>query len=324
MYALGYQTNQDYSKAKEWFAESAHLGDKSAQYALGRIFANGLGLPENNIKAYLWWSLAKAQQHREATIALQEITESMTLEGILEAQKLASDKYNEIQENIRFNFEKQAKNRGAKVATTATSSEAISPTTTGQITSSPPPSVEQTTTSDQSEDNTQQQEKNIFVPVTNEQNSVRPCTEIAWDCEDYGECESGKKHRTCTLIDNTCRDAGLVKPDTVEECSVPKTNIFGTVKSGEIRTRMNTNLDYWRKIQGEMLELGKGYVEMKATEGLRKLDMIEDEFVLRFNEYVKIYNESIAINDHISAINIIEGTTEKLIQEFKALPNIYY
>lgn len=61
MFALGYGTEQDYSKAFAWFEKSAAAGNKFAQYSLGSLNFFGNGVPQNYEKAFEYYKLSADQ-----------------------------------------------------------------------------------------------------------------------------------------------------------------------------------------------------------------------------------------------------------------------
>ena len=71
---------------------AAEQGDAGAQYALGVMYANGRGVPQDHVRAHMWANLAAAQgqdeDHRETR---ELIAEMMTPAQIAEAQKLARE-----------------------------------------------------------------------------------------------------------------------------------------------------------------------------------------------------------------------------------------
>ena len=78
MFALGYGTEQDYSKAFEWFEKSAIAGNKFAQYSLGSLYFFGNGTPQNYEKALEFFKLSADQDN---TYAFYE-TAKMFRDGI--------------------------------------------------------------------------------------------------------------------------------------------------------------------------------------------------------------------------------------------------
>ena len=71
----------------------AELGMAAAQYNLALMYATGEGVPENSIRAYVWWSMAKTQGHTKAAGNLDILKSKMTPQQIAEAQALAAKCY---------------------------------------------------------------------------------------------------------------------------------------------------------------------------------------------------------------------------------------
>lgn len=82
---------QDKSAKKH--LEKAHWGDANAQYTLGILYGDGLGVSQDYIKAYMWTSLAIAQmtgEKQDLAISVRNvIAKHMTKEQIATAQRLA-------------------------------------------------------------------------------------------------------------------------------------------------------------------------------------------------------------------------------------------
>ncbi len=66
MYALGYGTEQDYTKAFGWFEKSADAGNKFAQYSLGSLYFYGNGVAQNYEKAFEYFKLSANQDNAYA------------------------------------------------------------------------------------------------------------------------------------------------------------------------------------------------------------------------------------------------------------------
>src|SRR5215467_6574731 len=82
---------RDYATALRIVRPLAEQGDANAQYNLGVFYDNGLGVPQDRIRAYMWLSLA-AMQGRERAAAFRDlIARLMTPGQIAEAQKLVSE-----------------------------------------------------------------------------------------------------------------------------------------------------------------------------------------------------------------------------------------
>lgn len=63
MFVLGYGTEQDYSKAFEWFEKSADVGNKFAQYSLDSLYFYGNGITQNHEKAFEYYKLSADQDN---------------------------------------------------------------------------------------------------------------------------------------------------------------------------------------------------------------------------------------------------------------------
>jgi TPR repeat protein len=69
----------------------AEQGDANAQYNLGTFYDNGLGVPLDKVRAYMWFSLSAAQGRDGAAAFRDLIARRMTPAQIEEAQKLARE-----------------------------------------------------------------------------------------------------------------------------------------------------------------------------------------------------------------------------------------
>ena len=67
------------------------MGHADAQPLLGCMYAKGYGVPVNNVRAYMWWSLAKAQGDENAAEGLDIVKKQMKPAQIGKAQTLASE-----------------------------------------------------------------------------------------------------------------------------------------------------------------------------------------------------------------------------------------
>jgi len=75
--------------------KAAEQGFANAQHNLGFMYEKGMGVPVNNVRAYMWYSLAKAQGDETAASNLDIIKEQMSHAQIDEAQKLAAEWWEE-------------------------------------------------------------------------------------------------------------------------------------------------------------------------------------------------------------------------------------
>ena len=82
---------RDYATAVRLIRPLAEQGNANAQYNLGVFYDNGLGVPQDKVRAYMWFSLS-ASQGREGAAAFRDlIARRMTPAQIAEAQKLARE-----------------------------------------------------------------------------------------------------------------------------------------------------------------------------------------------------------------------------------------
>lgn len=71
----------------------ADQGNAAAQNNLGRMYDTGEGVPENNIRAYVWLSMAKTKGNAVAADYIDRIKTEMTPQQIADGQALAAQCY---------------------------------------------------------------------------------------------------------------------------------------------------------------------------------------------------------------------------------------
>jgi len=82
---------RDYATAVRLIGPLAEQGDASAQYMLGVFYDNGLGVPQDRVRAHMWLNLAARQGKEGAATFRDLIARLMTPAQIAEAQKLARE-----------------------------------------------------------------------------------------------------------------------------------------------------------------------------------------------------------------------------------------
>jgi len=82
---------QDYAEAMKWYRRAAEQGYALAQNNLGGIYANGLGVRQNNVQAYMWATLAASQNVELGVKGKDFLVKKMTPAQIAEAQRLARE-----------------------------------------------------------------------------------------------------------------------------------------------------------------------------------------------------------------------------------------
>lgn len=82
---------RDYATAVRLIRPLAEQGNANAQYTLGVFYDNGLGVPQDQIRSYMWFDLSAAQGRDGAAAFRDLIARRMTPGQIAEAQKLARE-----------------------------------------------------------------------------------------------------------------------------------------------------------------------------------------------------------------------------------------
>ena len=75
----------------KWYRKAAEQGFSQAQYNLGVSYAMGNGVPQDDVLAYMWFSLAGASGDEDAKTNRETVFKRMTPEQIAEAQKLSRE-----------------------------------------------------------------------------------------------------------------------------------------------------------------------------------------------------------------------------------------
>ena len=92
MYALGLGVDKDPVRAFDWYLRSAMKGHPGAQSGVGWYYEVGIGLPAPDlVRAYVWYTLSAIGGDPDAAISLEDITRKMAPEEIAHAQLLIDD-----------------------------------------------------------------------------------------------------------------------------------------------------------------------------------------------------------------------------------------
>lgn len=95
--AADYESGQEAFRAGEYatavvrLQASAETGDAASQHLLGQINEKGLGVPQNFLRAHVWYNLAAGQGHEDAVRARDALTKRMAAEEVAKAQARASE-----------------------------------------------------------------------------------------------------------------------------------------------------------------------------------------------------------------------------------------
>ncbi len=92
MYALGLGVEKDEVRAFEWYLRAAMKGHAGAQSGVGWYYEVGIGLPAPDlVRAYMWYVLSAIGGDPDAAISLEEVRKKMTNEQIEHAHELIDD-----------------------------------------------------------------------------------------------------------------------------------------------------------------------------------------------------------------------------------------
>ncbi|RVT86855.1 sel1 repeat family protein [Rhodobacteraceae bacterium CCMM004] len=92
MYAMGLGVPRDDVRAFEWYLRSAMKGHAGAQSGIGWYYEVGRGLTAPDlVRAYMWYTLSAIGGDPDAAISLEEVVKKMTPEEIEKAHILVSD-----------------------------------------------------------------------------------------------------------------------------------------------------------------------------------------------------------------------------------------
>lgn len=82
---------KDLNEAWKWYLRASAKEHAEAQYKVGLMYVHGLGVPQSNSEAYMWFTLATSQGVGHAATKRDEIAKKMTPAQISEAQRLARE-----------------------------------------------------------------------------------------------------------------------------------------------------------------------------------------------------------------------------------------
>lgn len=77
--------------AVKWYRKAAKNGSAAGQAALGEAYRMGMGVDQDNVEAYMWYTLAAEQGSRAAADARDLIAPGMTPKEIAKAEEKARD-----------------------------------------------------------------------------------------------------------------------------------------------------------------------------------------------------------------------------------------
>lgn len=92
MYAMGLGVVRDDVRAFDWYLRAAMKGHPGAQSGVGWYYEIGRGLPAPDpVRAYLWYALSAIGGDPDAAISIEALRPKLTPEEIGQAQALIDD-----------------------------------------------------------------------------------------------------------------------------------------------------------------------------------------------------------------------------------------
>ena len=92
MYAMGLGVKRDDIRAFDWYLRSSMKGHPGAQSGVGWYYETGRGMPAPDlVRAYTWYVLSAIGGDPDATISQEEVIKKMTPEEIKQAHVLIND-----------------------------------------------------------------------------------------------------------------------------------------------------------------------------------------------------------------------------------------
>ncbi len=92
MYAMGLGVARDDMRAFDWYLRASLKGHAGAQSGIGWYYEVGRGMPAPDlVRAYTWYVLSAIGGDPDAAISQEEVIKKMTTEEIEQAHKLIDD-----------------------------------------------------------------------------------------------------------------------------------------------------------------------------------------------------------------------------------------
>ncbi|MFQ6548425.1 tetratricopeptide repeat protein [Aestuariibius sp. 2305UL40-4] len=92
MYALGLGVEKDPIRAFDWYLRSAMKGHPGAQSGVGWYYEEGIGMPAPDlVRAYMWYVLSAIGGDPDAAISQEEVVKKMSPDQIKQAAAMVAD-----------------------------------------------------------------------------------------------------------------------------------------------------------------------------------------------------------------------------------------
>tara|TARA_B100000886_G_scaffold292722_1_gene218651 strand:+ start:732 stop:1112 length:381 start_codon:yes stop_codon:yes gene_type:complete len=92
-FEIGFEAYErgDFSNALRIFRLAAEQGDSKAQYNLGVMYRDGQGVPQDNVYANMWWSIAASNGSDIGAGNRDRVVKEMTKDQIAKARRLVRE-----------------------------------------------------------------------------------------------------------------------------------------------------------------------------------------------------------------------------------------
>jgi len=91
MYDNGLGVTQIHKLAVKWYRKAAEQGIAQAQYNLGNMYYDGRGITQHYVSAHMWWNIAASSGHENATKYRNIVAKQMSPSQIEKAQDMARE-----------------------------------------------------------------------------------------------------------------------------------------------------------------------------------------------------------------------------------------
>jgi localization factor PodJL len=81
----------DYGEAAQWFRKAGQLGIRDSQFNLGVLYARGMGVPQDLVQSWLWFSLAAQQGDADAAKKRDEVAAKMDAGAVSAAARALAE-----------------------------------------------------------------------------------------------------------------------------------------------------------------------------------------------------------------------------------------
>jgi len=91
IYANGRGVPRDDVEAVKWYRKAGEQGNAVAQFNLGVSYMNGWGVPQDYVSAHKWFNLIAASDNEKVHRFREEVAKRMTPDQIAEAERTARE-----------------------------------------------------------------------------------------------------------------------------------------------------------------------------------------------------------------------------------------